>query len=116
MALLRAAAAPGAPLVVGFNELNGWDELTFQRRLREWGNLTHTAFLRAPRTGYHLGLASDLPLAHVVAHSEPWYHHGLLTARLAGGFTVAVAHLSPRSAAARLAEVRALLRRSCRAL
>ena len=115
--LLRRAAPPGAALVVAFNELNGFDGTRFGARMREWGRFAHSAFLAAP-TGYHLGLASDLPLSRVRRHrgeASP-FHHGMLRATVGGGggggggLVAAVVHLSPRSAVARLAEVRELLR------
>ena len=64
-------------------------------------------------TGYHLGLASRWPLALEEANFSAPFHHGVLIGQVAG-IRVAVTHLSPADAGARLREAEELVERGRR--
>ena len=97
--------------VLGLNELNGWSASTFGQLARAWGLPYHVLLEGA--TGYHLGLASRWPLALEEANFSAPFHHGVLICQVAG-IRVAVTHLSPADAGARLREAEELVERGRR--
>ena len=97
--------------VLGLNELNGWSASTFGQLAQAWG-LPYSVLLEGA-TGYHLGLASRWPLALEEANFSAPFHHGVLIGQVAG-IRVAVTHLSPADAGARLREAEELVERGRR--
>ena len=73
---------------------------------RSWG-LQYSILLETS-TGYHLGVASRVPIELEHAMRGPPFHHGYVLVRV-GGVRLCVTHLSPSSAAHRLREAHALL-------
>jgi endonuclease/exonuclease/phosphatase family metal-dependent hydrolase len=73
---------------------------------RSWG-LQYSILLETS-TGYHLGVASRVPIELEHAMRGPPFHHGYVLVRV-GGVRLCVTHLSPFSAAHRLREAHALL-------
>ncbi|MUV36990.1 hypothetical protein JNUCC1_00796 [Lentibacillus sp. JNUCC-1] len=79
--------------VISFNELNGWDQETFQNEMKALG-LDYSILFEMTTSPYFVGIASKYPITVIEQIEKDPIYHGLLHVEIKG-IRFVVAHLTP---------------------